>query len=116
MNEIPNDKEEQRCQAVASNGEGKAPTTASVDAPTAAPGNLAGSGMAQQCEATTFYPQRYIDALNKEIRTLRESHALTERKLFNAMHALSVLRRDSKSPDLVKVYCAIMEDTIAETK
>jgi hypothetical protein len=36
-----------------------------------------------------------------------------ERKLRVCLRALDLLRRDSKSPDFVKVYCALIEDEIS---
>lgn len=44
---------------------------------------------------------------------LDRERATAERKLATCLRALDLLRRDSKSPDFVKVYCAVIEDELA---
>ncbi len=52
--------------------------------------------------------------LRCEISHLETLKLAAEQKLGICLRALDLLRRDSKSPDFVKVYCALIEDNIKE--
>ncbi len=69
----------------------------------------------------------WLEKANRELDELRAAHGGAivaqgravemmedaERKLRICLRALDLLRRDSKSPDFVKVYCALIEDEIS---
>lgn len=130
---IPHDKGEQRCQAVGGDAEGKVPTTAPACALTS-PGSNTAAGAVEPMTADETTVAEMLEKLLESLAKARDERdqesarakaamrlmvkydrerVAAERKLAICLHALDVLRRDSKSPDFVKVYCAVIEDEIS---
>lgn len=129
----------ERRKSVAGNGEGKVPTTAPVCASESPGSNPAagaddGFGSREYWRAANAHAAKRLgEELEKNLElTQQRDHearrataamrlmvkldrerAAAERKLAICLRALDLLRRDSKSPDFVKVHCALIEDEIA---
>lgn len=132
-NRLPHDKGEKRCQAVGGDAEGKVPTTAPVCA-SESPGSNPAAGADEPMTADEATVADMLAKLLESLAKARDERdheaarakaamrimvkvdrerAAAERKLAVCVRALDVLRRDSKSPDFVKVYCALIEDEIS---